>query len=225
MTLSPQAFSFPAFFTTCLLGSRCTDQYDRGQCKERENLKSLEIRNDFKERAPKSLFSLLYLISGLSTSTCKYFLCNPLSHLILKCQHDFCEFKKENRHKNTVNVEPREWDFIISISLSFPQSWPVLGGHLLCFFFTEPKQQLKGCSVLYRQQRKKWSMSQHYWPGDMGLSKDKLCWTDDQAYSKLCLASSAIWALKPNPASIQGQTSGLFQAVMLEWHSSVFIGI
>lgn len=122
VTLSPQAFSFPAFFTTCLLGSRCTDQYDRGQCKERENLKSLEIRNDFKERAPKSLFSLLYLISGLSTSTCKYCLCNPLSHLILKCQHDFCEFKKENRHKNTVNVEPREWDFIISISLSFPQS-------------------------------------------------------------------------------------------------------
>lgn len=93
----------------------------------------------------------------------------------------------------------------------FSGAWSVLGGHLLCFFFTEPKQELKGYSVLYRQQRKGWSMSQHYWPGDMGLSKDKLCWGDDQAYSKLCLASSAIWALKPNPALSQGQTSGLYK--------------
>lgn len=53
-----------------------------------------------------------------------------------------------------------------------------------------------------------WSMTQHYWPGDMGPSKDKLCWRDDQANFTLCLASSAIWALKPNPAMSQGQTTG-----------------
>ena len=113
--------------------------------------------------------------------------------------------------KNIHNDQPCDQGFIASIGLCFPSSWSFLGGHFLCFFFTEPKLKLKGYSVLYRQQRKGWSMSQHYWPGDMGLSKDKLCWRDDQAYSKLCLASSAIWALKPNPALSQGQTSGLYR--------------
>ena len=113
--------------------------------------------------------------------------------------------------KNMHNDQPCDQGFIVSIGLCFPSSWSFLGGHFHCFFFTEPKLKLKGYSVLYRQQRKGWSMSQHYWPGDMGLSKDKLCWRDDQAYSKLCLASSAIWALKPNPALSQGQTSGLYR--------------
>lgn len=164
---------------------------------------------------------------SLSHQWSKYFHVQILPFHILSLNASMISLNLRRKTATRIQLmwSPVNGTFIISISLSFPQSWPVLGGHLLCFFFTEPKQQLKGCSVLYRQQRKKWSMSQQYWPGDMGLSKDKLCWTDDQAYSKLCLASSAIWALKPNPASIQGQTSGLFQAVMLEWHSSVFIGI
>lgn len=107
--------------------------------------------------------------------------------------------------------KPCEWNFIASISVCFPGFRSVLGGHFLCFFCPQQKQKLKGYNVLYRQQRKGWSMSQHYWPGDMGLSEDKLCWRDDQAYSKLCLASSAVWALKSNPALSQVQKSGLYR--------------
>lgn len=94
------------------------------------------------------------------------------------------------------------------VSLS---SRSVLAGHFLCLCFTKQKQKLKGYSVLYRRWRKRWSMSRDYWTGNMGLSKDKLGWMDDQAFSKLRLASSAIWALKLNPALSQGQIFGLFR--------------
>lgn len=154
---------------------------------------------------PKSFLSVLP-----PTNHC---LVNPLQILSMWVNANavLVSFRRKTATKNMHNDQPCDQGFIVSIGLCFPSSWSFLGGHFLCFFFTEPKLKLKGYSVLYRQQRKGWSMSQHYWPGDTGLSKDKLCWRDDQAYSKLCLASSAIWALKPNPALSQGQTSGLYR--------------
>lgn len=114
----------------------------------------------------------------------------------------FCELwrgnhckKKEKKRK----ILSSFWIFSSvssSVFLGLHQSFGVI---CLVSSLWSQSRRLKGFSVLHQQQRKHYSMSRHYWPGDMGLREDELCSRDDPDYSNLCIASSAIWVLKTNP--------------------------